>query len=101
MEPLQNGCKNKNVTEHKVPTQCMAADTDYANECSMQPHYEPEREVVFLRYFPDEQSPEEGKSTVLSTVCLFRGLEKRKTSRCGREKICVCVGGGQSLTNKQ
>lgn len=54
MEPLQNGCGNKNVTEHKAATYRRAADTDYANECSAQPHYEPWREVVFLDDFPDE-----------------------------------------------
>lgn len=54
MEPLQNGCRNKNVTRHKAPTYRGAADTDYANECSMQSHYEPCREVVSLGYFPDE-----------------------------------------------
>lgn len=54
MEPLQNGSRNKNVTDHKAPTYRGAADTDYANECSMQPHYEPWRDFVFLGYFPDE-----------------------------------------------
>lgn len=58
MEPLQNGCRNKNVTGHKAPMQRWggAADTGYANECSMQSHYEPCREVVSLGYFPDEVS---------------------------------------------
>lgn len=54
MEPLQNGCRNKNVTRHKAPTYRGAADSGYANECSMQSHYEPCREVVSLGYFPDE-----------------------------------------------
>lgn len=54
IEPLQNGCRNKNVIEHKAPTYRRAADTDYANECSMQSHYELWREVVSLGYFPDE-----------------------------------------------
>lgn len=42
------------------------ADTDYANECSMQSHYEPCREVVSLGYFPDEVSLEVGCGSVVS-----------------------------------
>lgn len=77
MEPLQNGCGNKNVIEHKAPTYRRAADTDYANECSMQPHYEPWREVVFLGYFPDEVWLEVGKRVEVHGV-LPQGIVKEK-----------------------
>lgn len=43
-----------------------AADTGYANECSMQSHYEPCREVVSLGYFPDEVSLDVGCGLVVS-----------------------------------
>lgn len=43
-----------------------AADTGYANECSMQSHYEPCREVVSLGYFPDELSLDVGCGLVVS-----------------------------------
>lgn len=82
MEPLQNGCRNKNVTGHKAPMQrCggvvgvqgvgarwrgWGADTGYANECSMQSHYEPCREVFSLGYFPDEASLEVSGGEVAS-----------------------------------
>lgn len=48
-----------------------AADTGYANECSMQSHYEPCREVVSLGYFPDELSLDVG----CGWWCLFRGQQ--------------------------
>lgn len=70
MEPLQNACWNKNVTEHKAPTYRRAADTDYANEGSTQPHYEPWREVVFLGYFLDEASLEVGEWVEVHGVLL-------------------------------
>lgn len=78
MEPLQNGCRNKNVTEHKPPTYRGAADTDYANECSMQPHYERWREVVFLGYFPDEVLLEVGKWAGIRGVLLQRIVKGKK-----------------------
>lgn len=53
-ESSQNGSRNKNVTEYRVCTYHGAADTDYANECFMRPHYEVWREVVSLGYFPDK-----------------------------------------------
>lgn len=94
MEPLQNGCRNKNVTGHKAPTQRSGvgvcgggADTDYANECSMQSHYEPCREVVSLGYFPDEVSLEVGSGSVVSL--------QRTAKPWGWEKIKInCRGGG-------
>ncbi len=78
MEPLQNGCRNKNVTEHKAQTYRRAADTDYANECSMLPHYEPWREVVFLGYFPDEVLLEVEKWVEIHGVLLQRVVKKKK-----------------------
>lgn len=60
MEPLHNGCTNKNVMGHKALTYCWAADTDYANEHSMQPHYGLRRRLVFLGGFPNEVLPEVG-----------------------------------------
>lgn len=78
MEPLQNGCRNKNVTEHKAPTYRRAADTDYANECSMQPNYEPWREVVFLGYFPDEVLLAMGKWVGICCALLRRIVKGEK-----------------------
>lgn len=49
-----NSGRNKNVMEHKAPTCYSAADGDYANECSTEPHYEPRKELVFLGNFTDE-----------------------------------------------
>lgn len=67
MEPLQNGCRNKTVTRHKAPMQRWgAAHTGYANECSMQSHYEPCREAVSLGHFPDEVSLDVGCASVVS-----------------------------------
>jgi len=51
MEPVQNSCRSKNVTQHNAPIYCGAANTAYANEGFTQPHYEPLREVVFLGFF--------------------------------------------------
>lgn len=80
MEPVQNGCGNKNVIEHKAPTYCRNADTDYANECSMQSHYEPWREVVSLGYFPDEVLLEVGSGPwcASSEDCKRNGKKKKK-----------------------
>lgn len=80
MEPSQNGCRNKNVTVHKAPTYRRAADTDYANECSMQPHYEPWREVVFLGYFPDEVLLEVEKWIVVRGM-LLQSIIKAKINK--------------------
>lgn len=66
----------------------MCADTDYANECSMQSHYEPCREVVSLGYFPDEVSLEVGSGSVVSL--------QRTAKPWGWEKIKInCQGGGK------
>lgn len=54
VEVLHNGGGNKNVIEYKASTYHGAADTEYANECFMQPHYELWREVISLGYFPDK-----------------------------------------------
>lgn len=81
MEPLQNGCRNKNVIGHKAPTHRRAADTRYANEGCVQPHYEPWREVVLLDCFPDEVLLEVGKQVEL---CGLASLENCK--RKGEEK---------------
>lgn len=54
MEPSRNGGRNKHVTEYNACTYHGAADTDYANECFMHPHYELWREVVSLGYSPDK-----------------------------------------------
>lgn len=86
MEPLQNGCRNKNVTEHKAPTYRRAGDTDYANECSMQPHYEPWREVVFLGYFPDEVLLEVGKWVEIRGVLLQRIVKDKKKNLSKRRE---------------
>lgn len=84
--PVQNGCRNKNVTEHKAPTYRRAADTDYANECSTQPHYELWREVVFLGYFPDEVLLEVGKWVEVCGAPLQRIVKARKNlERAERE----------------
>lgn len=78
MKPLQNGCRSKTVIENKAPAYRRAADTDYANECSMQPHYEPYREVVFLSYFPHEVLLEVGKWVEVHGVPLQRIVKDRK-----------------------
>lgn len=66
------------------------ADTDYANECSMQSHYEPCREVVSLGYFPDEVSLEVGCGSVVSlqrTAKLWGWKKnKNKLSRGGQKR---------------
>lgn len=49
------------------------ADTDYANECSMQSHYEPCREVVSLGYFLMKYC----WKWALVRWCLFRGQQNR------------------------
>lgn len=52
-EPSQNGGTNENVTECRARAYHGAVDTEYANECFMQPH-EVWREVTSLGYFPDK-----------------------------------------------
>lgn len=53
-EPSQNGGRNKHITEYKASTYHGAADSECANECFTQPHYELWREVVSLGYSPDK-----------------------------------------------
>lgn len=67
MKPLQNCCRSKNVIEHNASIYCRAADTGNANECFMQPHYEPWREVIFLGFLFTEEQLEVG-NWVRSTV---------------------------------
>lgn len=76
MEPLQDSCRNKNVTEHNAPIYCRTADTDYANEGSSQPHYEPWRELVFLGRFPDEVLLEVGKWVEVCGVWIVKEQKK-------------------------
>lgn len=78
MEPLQNGCRNKNVIEHKAPKQRWAAGTDYVNECSMQSHYESWREVVSLGDFPDEVLVEVGSGPWCASSEDCKGQNKIK-----------------------
>lgn len=54
VEPSQNSGRNKHVTEYKACTYHGAANTEYANECFMHPHYELWSEVVSLGYSPDK-----------------------------------------------
>lgn len=73
-----------------------AADTDDANECFTQPHYEPQREVVFLGFFllffPHGSIPSDGGNRLRSSV-----LELKREKRKGNEgtggiiSVCVCV----------
>lgn len=77
MEPLQNSCRNKNVTEHNAPIYCRTVDTDYANEQSVQPHYEPWRELVFLGYFPNEVLLEVGNWAEVYGVWIVKEGKKK------------------------
>lgn len=52
-------------------------DTDYANERSVQPHYEPWRELVFLGYFPNEVLLEVGNWAEVYGVWIVKEGKKK------------------------
>lgn len=66
-----------NVTEHNAPIYCRTVDTDYANERSVQPHYEPWRELVFLGYFPNEVLLEVGNWAEVYGVWIVKEGKKK------------------------